>query len=75
MKSKWSILLYSTKKGTSPVKEFILSLDLKNQAKIKNTLNLLQEFGIQLSAPHVKKITGTNLWEIRILGKSNIRIF
>jgi len=25
--------------------------------------------------PHIKKLTGTPLWEIRILGKDNIRIF
>ena len=34
----------------------------------------MEEFGLTSSNPHLKKITGTPLWEVRILGKDNIRI-
>ena len=33
------------------------------------------EHGINSIPQHIKKLTGTPLWEIRILGKDNIRIF
>lgn len=75
MVAKWKILLYSTEQGNSPVKDFILGLDFKTQSKIRNTLNLLQDFGTSLSSPHVKKLVGSQLWELRILGTDNIRIF
>jgi len=31
-------------------------------------------YGLSSLLPHVKKLTGTPLWEIRILGKDSIRI-
>lgn len=34
----------------------------------------VQEYGLQAIIPHVKKLTGTPLWEIRILGGDNARI-
>lgn len=34
----------------------------------------VQEYGLQAIIPHVKKLTGTPLWEIRILGGDNVRI-
>jgi phage-related protein len=41
------------------------------QAKIRNALRLLQEFGSTLSSPHAKQIKG-KLWELRPGG---IRLF
>jgi len=31
-------------------------------------------FGIRLGLPHVKKLTGTQLWELRILGSDSLRV-
>ena len=74
MEENWKILLYRTLQGNSPVKEFINSLELKAQVKVYDALNLLRDFGIRLSLPHVKKVTGTELWELRILGADSIRV-
>ncbi len=63
------------KSGESPVYAFIESLPDKTQSKLINTFDLLTEFGIQLRKPHAKKVAGTPLWELRILGEENIRIF
>lgn len=71
----WKILLYETLLGDSPVKGFIDSLQEKTQGKVHNAIELLKECNIELSAPHVKKLTGTNLWELRVLGEDNVRIF
>lgn len=74
MEEKWKIMLYKTPQGDAPVKEFIDSLELKAQSKVRNTINLLRDFGTKLGSPHIKKLTGTQLWELRILGSDSIRI-
>lgn len=75
MDQKWKIAYYKTFQGTYPVFDFINSLDGKIKSKIINAIDLLEEFGIRLGLPHVKKLIGTPLWELRIIGGDNIRIF
>lgn len=73
---KWKIEYYiSSASKLSPVALFIENLPEKAQAKLSNTFSLLQNFGTQVGPPHVKKLSGTVLWEIRILGLDSIRIF
>ena len=75
MDDKWNIEYYIGSSEKPPVKEFINSLNAKAQNKIFETLDLLKEFGVSLCMPHSKKLVGTPLWELRILGGDNIRIF
>lgn len=35
----------------------------------------MELYGLEGAHPYVKKLTGTSLWEIRILGGDSIRIF
>jgi phage-related protein len=74
MDKKWKVVMYKSSSGDYPVRQFIDSLEIKTQAKVHNTVKLLQEFGILLGLPHVKKLTGTDLWELRILGRNNLRV-
>lgn len=74
MDQKWKILYYETAQGKSPVFDFIGGLDLRARTKVSNTLDLLKEFGTQLGYPHSKKLAGTELWELRIIGSDSIRI-
>jgi len=74
MEEKWKVLLYRTLQGGSPVKTFIDSLELKVQSKVYSAIKLLEVFGILVSLPHVKKMAGTDLWELRILGSDSVRI-
>lgn len=74
MDNTWKIFLYRAPNGEQPVQKFIDNLELKAQAKVRNTIHLLSEFGTRLSSPYVKKIIGTELWELRILGEDSIRI-
>lgn len=74
MDEQWKIILYETLQGDSPVNDFILSLDLKAQSKIRAIIKMLQEFSTHLGLPHAKKLIGTDLWELRILGSDSIRI-
>ena len=75
MSQNWAIIYYETPQGNSPIYEFIQSLDVRIQNKIAEVLDLLKEFGTLVGPPHSKKVTGTPLWELRILGSDNIRIF
>lgn len=75
MDEQWNILFYKTLQGDTPVNDFILSLELKAQSKVRDSIKLLRTFGVRLGSPHIKKLTGTELWELRILGSDSIRIF
>jgi phage-related protein len=58
----------------SPPKLFINSLNNKQKAKIFRIFSNIENYGLSSIQPHIKKVIGTPLWEIRILGQDNIRI-
>lgn len=59
---------------TPKIQDFVNSLDKPTIQKIAKTLDLLEEFGNKLTMPHSKYISN-NLFELRIRGKQEIRIF
>lgn len=65
---------YVGSRGENPVKTFIESLSKQQKAKIFRIVLTIEEYGLLAILPHTKKLSGTPLWEIRILGKDNIRI-
>jgi phage-related protein len=67
----WRIVFYKDRRGKCPPLEFIEELPIVEQAKIRNTLRLLQEFGPHLTMPHARPIKD-KLWELRPGG---IRLF
>ena len=56
------------------IEKFIASLEKSTIAKVLRTIDLLEAFGYQLGSPHTKKLT-ENLFELRIRGKQEVRIF
>ncbi len=72
---EWNIVYYESLSGDIPVYDFIENLSPTAKSKVSNTFDLLAEHGIKLGLPHVKKVTGTKLWELRILGGDSIRVF
>ena len=58
----------------SQLENFIYSLDKATFAKVLRTIDLLEMFGNQLTLPHSKKVQA-RLFELRILGKQQVRIF
>lgn len=52
---------------------FIDGLDDSTSTKVYKGIRLLREFGKKLSMPYSKKV-GDNLYELRGLGKINIRL-
>lgn len=73
MEKAWKIIYYISATGENPVKKF---LDARPMTKLKalRILSHIEEFGLSYAIPHIKKLTGTPLWEIRILGKDSVRI-
>jgi len=69
------VLYYTTNKGENPVSDFIDGLEQRQQSKLLRIFGYIEKYGLQSILPHVKKLTGTPFWEIRILGKDNIRVF
>lgn len=72
---KWEIDYYETTSGGEPVRGFIEELETRARSKVYQVFELLTEFGTILGQPHVKKVVGTPLWELRILGDNSIRLF
>lgn len=68
------ILYYITSNGDNPVKKFIDSLENIQKAKVFRIFQTIQLYGLEAVMPHIKKLTGLPFWEIRILGKDNIRM-
>ena len=68
------ILYFLSSDSENPIKDFIDSLELKQKAKIFRLFQTIQQYGLEAVMPHIKKLTGLPVWEIRILGKDNIRM-
>ena len=73
--NSWRIQYYSQSSGKNPIQKFIDDLENKSRAKVYNSFELLAEFGPGLRMPHTKKLIGTPLWELRILGEASLRFF
>lgn len=71
---KTTIYYYTTASGENPFARFLDSLEKRQQSKILRIIIQIKEYGLLSITPHIKKLSGTPLWEIRILGKDNIRI-
>jgi phage-related protein len=69
------IIYYTTSSGENPVDEFLDSLDERQQSKVLRLLTTIKLYGLITVIPHIKKLIGTPFWEIRILGRDNIRVF
>ena len=58
----------------SALEKFIGSLEAETVAKVLRTIGLLEMFGNRLGAPHSKWVA-TRLFELRVRGKQEIRVF
>jgi phage-related protein len=69
------VIYYITAEGENPTANFIASLSARQKNKVVRILTYVERYGLVTAIRHVKKLTGTPLWEIRILGQDNIRVF
>jgi phage-related protein len=68
------VYYYTTSGGENPFARFLDSLEKSAAAKVLRLISAINVYGLLSILPHTKKLTGTPLWEIRILGKDNIRV-
>ena len=72
--SNFNVEYYETKEGKLPVEDFILAQNIKMQAKIFRTLELLEIKGNELREPYSKHLED-GIFEIRVkVGTNNTRI-
>jgi len=53
---KWEIEFYQDSQGNIPVQAFILQQPAKVKAKFIHYIDMLQDFGLSLGQPYVKKL-------------------
>jgi len=68
---KWEIDFYQDSQGNIPVQDFICQQPAKVETKIYRHIDLLQDFGLSLGQPYIEKLTGSDVWELRIRHSSN----
>jgi len=70
-------IIYFTRNNTCPIFEFFKKIPKKDVAKILREIDLLEEFGLSLGMPYIKKMTGTkDIWELRVKqSTTNYRVF
>lgn len=55
-----------------PATAFLARLPVKLRAKALRTIGLLEQFGPELPMPHARKLSGYDLWELRVRQGSDI---
>jgi phage-related protein len=65
------IIFYQSDLGAKPVEEFLAGLDAAVRAKVARTLELLRSQQI-VQAKFWKKLSGSDLWEVRIEYAGNL---
>lgn len=71
---EYSVNFYTTSRGEKPVSTFIDSQDEITYAKIMRMLDLIETHGPNLGMPYSKAL-GKSLFELRIRGKKEVRVF
>lgn len=66
--------LYTSPSGKEVVREVLDNYSKQQRSKLLKAIATIEEFGISRDIPNLRKLSGTKLWEYRILGKDNIRL-
>ena len=74
-KTKVVIIIANVKRiivnDKDPIEEFINTLEPKDAAKVLDRLELLDEVGLKLGPPYIKKLQNYNLYEYRVQYRRN----
>lgn len=68
------VLYFIASNGQNPVSSFLDSLNRNQQAKLLRIIHNIEVYGLISVIPHLKKLSNTPFWEIRVLGKDNLRV-
>ena len=67
------IYYYTTGRGENPVKDFIDEHTISKN-KVMHILDIIEKYGLLSAVPYTKKLAGTPLWEIKVMGQESVRI-
>ncbi|MBL7159734.1 type II toxin-antitoxin system RelE/ParE family toxin [Candidatus Microgenomates bacterium] len=70
----YKISFYTPQNKVPPIKKFLDSCQPSLRSKILRQLKYVEEYGLSPAIPNIRKVIGAPLWELRILGRDNIRI-
>ena len=70
----YKVLIHPIAETPNLIQEFIKKLQRSSIQKIARQLRYLEEYGLVSEVIDTKKLKGYDFWEVRILGKENIRI-
>lgn len=70
----YRVVLYRSSERVREIESFLDELSDKQRVKVLRQISYLVEFGLTISNPGLKKVSSTVFWEVRILGKDNIRL-
>lgn len=68
------IYYYVTSSKQEPVRDFIDSLEKTEKQKLFRVFEHFKNYGLVTTIPHIKKLSGIRLWEIKLVGKNSIRV-
>jgi phage-related protein len=68
------VLYFISPNNQNPVSDFLDSLNHKQQSKLLRIIHNIEVYGLTAVIPHLKKLSNTPFWEIRVLGKDNLRV-
>ncbi|MEK7472679.1 MAG: type II toxin-antitoxin system RelE/ParE family toxin [Patescibacteria group bacterium] len=68
------IYYYVSASKHDAVSKFIDSLEKTEKEKLFHTFEHFKKYGVISAVPHTKKLTGTKLWEIKLVGKNSVRV-
>lgn len=67
----WSVVFFVETSGRSPIREFLESLDVQTQARLRRAIELLLQRNVQAGEPLVRHLE-SKLWELGVEGRSRI---
>lgn len=70
----YKVLIHPLDETPNIIQDFIKKLQKSSIQKITRQLRYLEEYGLVTEVIDTKKLKGYDFWEVRILGKENIRI-
>ena len=68
------IYYYVSSSKQEPVRDFIDSLEKIDKQKLFRVFEHFKSYGVVKAISHIKKLSGNRLWEIKLVGKTSIRI-
>jgi phage-related protein len=72
--AQWRVEFYQDQRGRRPVEDWLLTLEVKDRARVRRAFGLLESYGTRLTMPYARHLRG-KLWELRVAaGRQDYRV-